>query len=110
MSEKSVRDGAIIYCTLGTCKSELKVNKNIALVNGVGQAVISDNEVGINISNFCNCKRSIPYPACTPSILLKWQLANKQHCIDGEIALLDNCILPCLNGGIIKIEDSGQIK
>lgn len=111
MSQKSVRDGAILYCTLGTCKSKLIVLKGkTALINGEGQAVISDNVVGVNITNFCSCKRSFPPPACTPSIILKWQLANKKHTIGNEIALLDDCILPCLNGGIIKIEKSGQIK
>ncbi len=105
MSEKSVRNGAILYCTLGTCKSQLTISQvHNELTNGVGQAVISDNLVGVNISNFCNCTRSSPPQPCMPSIVLKWQLANKKHLIDGEVALLDNCILPCLNGGIIKIE------
>ena len=110
MNEKSVRDGAILYCTLGTCKSSLIIpSGKTALINGEGQAVISDNVVGVNITNFCTCKRSFPPPPCTPLIILKWQLANKKHIIGNEIALLDNCILPCLNGGIIKIEKSGQI-
>ncbi len=109
--EKSIRNGATLYCTLGTCKSNLIVPKTKnALINGEAQAVISDNVVGVNITNFCNCTRSSPPLPCTPAILLKWQLANKNHKIQGEIALLDNCILPCLNGGIIKIEKSGQIK
>lgn len=111
MNEKSVRDGAILYCTLGTCKSSLIIpSGKTALINGEGQAVISDNVVGVNITNFCTCKRSFPPPPCTPLIVLKWQLANKKHIIGNEIALLDNCILPCLNGGIIKIEKSGQIR
>ena len=109
--EKNIRDGAILYCTLGTCKSKLIIPKEKnARINGEGQAVISDNVVGVNITNFCRCTRSYPPLPCTPLIVLKWQLADKKHKIQGELAILDKCILPCLNGGIIKIEKSGQIK
>ncbi|WP_250278463.1 DUF4280 domain-containing protein [[Clostridium] colinum] len=108
---KNVRDGATLSCTLGTGKSKLKVSRDKnALINGEPQAVISDNVLGVNITNFCSCKKTNPPTPCIPMILLKWQLADKNHKIQGEVALLDNCILPCLNGGIIKIEKSGQTK
>lgn len=109
MPKKSVRDGAVLSCTLGSAKSKLIVSKSqYILIDSAVQATISDNVVGKNISNFCNCKRSQELPPCTPTILLKWQLANKNHTIYGDVALLEDCILPCLYGGIIKIENSGQ--
>nr|WP_317357646.1 DUF4280 domain-containing protein [uncultured Tyzzerella sp.] len=108
---KNVVNGAILSCSLGTCKSKLIIPKlKNSLVNNETQAVVSDNIVGVNITNFCSCNKSSPPLPCTPVILLKWQLANEKHMIEGEVALLDNCILPCLNGGIIKIEKSGQME
>lgn len=104
-----VKEDAKLYCTLGSCTSYLKVPiSHGASVQGKNEATIADNIVGVNIMPFGMCARVQPPVPCTPIIVLKWLLGQKEYTLGPELALLNNCILPCINGGIIKIEQSGQ--
>lgn len=104
-----VKEGAKLSCSLGTASSTLKIPRcHGACVQGQNQAVISDNVGNVNIMPFGACKRSSPPVPCTPTIVLKWLFGNKNHRIGGEMALLNISIVPCVFGGIIKIDQSGQ--
>jgi hypothetical protein len=104
-----VKEGAKLSCSLGSSSSNLKVpNSHGVCIQGQNQAVISDNAGNVNIMPFGMCKRSNPPVPCTPTIVMKWLYGNKGHMIRGELVLLNICIVPCVFGGIIKIDQSGQ--
>lgn len=99
-----ILEGAILSCSLGTKTSELQVLKyHGCSVNGKYQANIADYIGNKNILSFQQCKRQVPYPVCSPSICMKWIYGQSDFLLDGEPALLKSCIVPCLNGGVIKI-------
>ncbi len=104
-----VKDGAELTCSLGTENSQLKVPTfHGALLQGGNQATIADYIGNINILHFCQCKRQIPFPACTPAITMKWLKGQKNCLLDGELALLEHCFVPCVFGGIIRFVSTGQ--
>lgn len=104
-----IKEGAQLSCTLGSCKSNLQVPKGHGLIlQDKNVATIMDNKVGINILPFGTCAKTSPPIPCTPSFTMPWLLGNPENRINGEPALLNYSILPCLCGGIVKIEKSGQ--
>ena len=106
MDKKVVIDGATLECDLGSEKSILKVPKSHGVtVKGKNQANISDNKVNENILDFKRCKRM---GVCNPMIVMKWLKGNKELIIDGEYALMDDCIVSCVQGGVIRITNCGQ--
>lgn len=108
MATYKVREDAVLSCTLGTCKSCLKVpGGHIAKVQGKYEASIFDNKVGINIFPFGMCCKTNPPVPCTPVILRPWLLGQKDYKVKKELALLNHCILGCAGGGIIKIDTQG---
>lgn len=109
MSKKNVSDEAILECPLGTKRSILKVPVSHGMSSqGRNVANIADNIVGYNIFNFCECTRTNPPVSCTPVIKTKW-LKGKEDCILGtEPVLMEDGIIPCCHGGIIKIVKCGQ--
>ncbi|TCO67915.1 DUF4280 domain-containing protein [Marinisporobacter balticus] len=109
MAIYKVKEGATLSCTLGTATSELKVPQSHgARMQGKNQATIADHVGNVNIMSFSMCTRVYPPVACTPSIALKWINGKKDFKIRDELALLNICIVPCMHGGIIKIQQSGQ--
>lgn len=109
MSKKNVSEDAVLECQLGTEQSFLKVPESHGISSqGRNAANIADNVVDYNIFNFCKCKREIPPVPCTPVIKTKW-LKGKEDCILGtEPILMEDCIIPCCYGGIIRIVKCGQ--
>lgn len=96
--------GATLSCSLGTTTSKLQVLKYHGCgINGKYQANIADYVGNKNILSFQSCTRAVPYPACSPNTCMKWIYGQSDFLLDGEPALLKSCIVPCLNGGIIKI-------
>ncbi|SNS56649.1 protein of unknown function [Anaerovirgula multivorans] len=107
----NIKEGATLRCSLGTGTSQLKVPQSHgATLQGKNQATIEDHVANVNIMPFSMCTRVNPPVPCTPSILLKWINGKKDHKVREELALLNICIVPCVHGGIIKIEESGQQK
>ncbi|MDR2022920.1 MAG: DUF4280 domain-containing protein [Hungatella sp.] len=105
----NVKEGATLKCSLGTATSQLKVPQSHgASIQGRNQATIADHVGNVNILPFCMCTKTNPPVPCTPTIALKWINGKKDHQIQGEMALLNICIVPCMQGGIIKIDQSGQ--
>jgi len=109
MGKKAVSVGAVLSCRLGTKTSKLRVPETHGVTTqGRNQANICDYEPYENIPDFGSCKRSTPPPACTPAIVMKW-LKGQQDCVlDNDLALLEDCIVPCCFGGVISIVESGQ--
>lgn len=109
MGKNIVKEGAVLRCSLGTNDSILKVpNTHGASAQGGNQANIADYVGGLNIQSFCSCKRNNPPVPCLPNIIIKWLKGQKNCILDGEPILLEDCIVPCVYGGIIKIVKSGQ--
>lgn len=109
MSESAVKEGAVLKCSLGTAQSELKVPNNHGVESqGGNQANIADCVGNVNIMSFCSCNRQVPPVPCMPIIQMKWVKGQKTRVLDGEFTLLENCIVPCIYGGVIRILSSGQ--
>lgn len=109
MGKSVVKEGAVLRCSLGTEDSILKVPKSHGVSAQDGnQANISDCIGGVNIKSFCECRRDFPPVSCSPGIVIKWLKGQRNCILDGEPALLENCIVPCIYGGIIKIITNGQ--
>ena len=45
---------------------------------------------------------------CKPKILIKWLKGNKELIVGNEYALMDDCIVSCVHGGVIRVIDCGQ--
>lgn len=109
MGKNIVKEGAILRCSLGTKDSVLRVPENHgASAQGENQANVTDYIGGVNIKSFCKCNRSSPPVSCSPNIVVKWLKGQKNCTLDGEAVLLEDCIVPCVYGGIIKIIKCGQ--
>ena len=106
MDKKIVIDGATLECDLGYEKSLLKVPRSHGVtVKDKNQANISDNKVDENIFNFKKCKKM---GECKPMIVMKWLKGNKEFILSNEYALMDDCIVSCVKGGVIRIINCGQ--
>jgi hypothetical protein len=106
---KTVCDGAVLKCQLGSQESILKVPDFHGItIQEKNQANIQDYIPNYNIFTFCKCKRENPPVPCEPRIIINWLKGQKNCIVDNELALLDNCIVPCCYGGVIKIKTSGQ--
>lgn len=105
-----VKEGAMLSCSLGSAPSILKVPQSRGVcMQGKNQATVADNAGNVNIMPFGVCMRCSPPVPCTPIAAMKWINGNSAHKIENELALLNISIVPCVNGGIIKIDQSGQI-
>lgn len=104
-----VLEGAKLSCTLGSSQTTLQVPiPHGAILKGQNEATIQDNKVGMNILPFGSCAKSSPPIPCTPCFSMPWLLAKPMFKIKGQPGLTSNCILPCMCGGIVKIENAGQ--
>jgi len=103
--------GAKLSCTLGTAKSNLKMPiSHGVFLKDIPQCNINDRVPLMNILSFGSCNRSVPPPPCIPATPLPWM--NKKDIllfINGSEALIKDAICSCSFGGIISIDDSGQI-
>lgn len=109
MGVSTVKDGAVLVCSLGSASSILKVPVCHGVSSqGGNQANVADSVGGLNIISFCKCSRQIPPVPCTPQTQMKWLKGQKNRILDDERALLMDCIVPCIYGGIISITNSGQ--
>ncbi|WP_097002192.1 DUF4280 domain-containing protein [Lacrimispora amygdalina] len=104
-----VKEGALLKCSFGTSTSQLMVPKSHgAKIGGKNQATVADHISNENIMPFGLCTKTDPPVPCNPLIALKWINGKKDHQLQGEMVLLNTCMLPCMQGGIIKINQSGQ--
>lgn len=109
MREYTVKEGAVLRCTLGTKESILQVPKSHGVtMKGGNQATITDRVGNVNIMPFCNCMRSLELPPCTPEVVIDWINGKQDFTVDDELALLNICIVPCIFGGVIEIVAPGQ--
>jgi hypothetical protein len=86
-------------------------------------ANIMDNKPMMNIKPFGQCK-SLANPVvaaataanygvlrempCLPNITAPWMPGNTTVLVKGQPALMDNCKLMCIWGGIIQVNNHGQ--
>lgn len=106
MGWNGVNHGTELQCTLGTKNCPLKVTEFHGVkLGGHNLANTSDYVGGTNVEEFGMCKRQTPPIQCVPDIVIKWLNGQKSFIIDGEPALSSESILPCMNGGIIKIKN-----
>lgn len=100
-----VTEGATLECTLGSMTSKLQVPMSHgSTILGKNQATIFDYTVGKNILPFQLCKKSNPPIPCTPVICMPWVNGKKDFMVKKQMALLNNCMVPCMLGGVIKIK------
>lgn len=101
-----MKNGDVLYCTLGSCTNPLSVPDSRKFqINNENIALVIDNVQGKNIPCFGNCSRSVPPPACSPTIVMEWVMGQDLFTIDGEKVVLNKSFLPCLYGGIIKFQE-----
>jgi len=106
-----VVDGAILNCPLGSAKSTLKMpTSHGVFLKDKPQCNVNDRVPLVNILSFGTCSRSAPPPPCVPATPSPW--INKKDTpliINGKEALIKDAICACSFGGIISIDDSGQV-
>jgi len=103
---KPESEGAGLICTLGTSKSKLRVVVNRGTsAKGKKTATIEDYKGNVNIPSFELCNRETPPIPCNPTTCIHWLNGKDDFTIRDELALLNICIVPCLYGGVIKIDD-----
>lgn len=108
MAEK-VTAGAKISCSFGSTQTTLQMPmKSGSTLKGQNQVTADATQVGENIVPFGTCAKSSPPVPCTPSFATPWLMTDPMVQINGQDVVDTGCILPCLYGGIVKFEDSGQ--
>ena len=116
---KYVTSGARIKCSFGTTPGTLQVlpTRNVKL-DGKEMANIMDNKPIVNIKP-CGMCRSLANPTvaaatsaamgvltpmpCVPNTTAPWMPGKLSLLVNNQPALLDNCKLMCMWGGIIQI-------
>ena len=114
---KYVNSGTRIKCSFGTTPGTLQV---IGMVNigGTPMATIMDNKPMVNIMP-CGMCRSLANPTvasatsaamgvltpmpCIPNTTAPWIPGKTDLLVGNKPALLDNCKLMCMWGGVIQI-------
>lgn len=118
--------GAVCQCTFGAAPSTLVVTpENKTLTSSVPAATIMDNVPMKNIMPFGMCS-SLANPTvaaatsaamgvltpmpCVPAIAAPWAPGSLTVLIAGKVALNDTSKLMCNWGGVISINNAGQMK
>lgn len=118
--------GAVCQCTFGAAPSTLVVTpENKTLTSSMPAATIMDNVSMKNIMPFGMCS-SLANPTvaaatsaamgaltpmpCVPAIAGPWAPGSPTVLIAGKVALNDTSKLMCNWGGIISINNAGQMK
>lgn len=112
-----VNSGTKIKCSFGTTPGTLQVISTVS-VDGAPMATIMDNKPMVNIMP-CGMCRSLANPTvasatsaamgvltpmpCIPNITAPWAPGKMNLLIKKQPALLDNCKLMCMWGGVIQI-------
>ena len=100
-----VTDGATLKCSFGAMTSTLKVMPSHGgVIEGKNQALITDFVVGKNIFPFQMCKKMNPPIPCTPVVCMPWVKGKRDFMTQNQMALMDDCMVPCMLGGIIEID------
>lgn len=98
--------GAILSCSLGTAKSQLKLPASHGVyLKGKAQMNVNDFIPEKNVCSFGGCQEN---GVCQPQLTMPWLHGNEDVLIAKEPALLHRCINHCMHGGTIRIEDDGQ--
>lgn len=116
---KYVKSGTKIKCSFGTTPGTLQVLPTSRVgIGSMPMASIMDNKPMVNIIP-CGMCRSLANPAvaaatsaamgvltpmpCIPNITAPWMMGKTDLLINNQPALLDNCKLMCMWGGVIQI-------
>ena len=117
--------GAKLSCSMGDSLSEFNVIHpfKVVYLHGENFANIMDNKPMVNIKPFGMC-RSLANPTvasataaamgtltpmpCMPNTTAPWIKGKMNVLIKGQLALMDDCKLMCMWGGVIEVVDSGQ--
>jgi hypothetical protein len=109
MSEYATK-GAILMCTGGSAPSQLQVTSNSLLsVQGNMVATVSDKIPNTNIMPFGTCSLKPFSPPCVPAPLMWIGFLNSVE-IPGGNPLLKTSTIQCACGGMIRFQNSGQMK
>lgn len=120
-----VCSGAMLRCSMGLQPATLTVLPvKMVMNNGKPQANIMDHKPMINIKPFGLC-RSLANPAvasatsaafgtltpmpCVPNTTSPWMMGKTTTLVKNKPALVNNSRLMCQWGGIITINQAGQI-
>lgn len=108
-----VTHGATLKCTCGTAPSKLIATCNtLWSVQGNMMATTSDKIPLCNIMPFGTCKMKPTmggFAPCVPSPTV-WTNFQASMELPGGNPLLDNSTIQCTFGGLIKFQDSGQMR
>ena len=125
MADSYVCAGAIMKCTFGSMPARLVVlpNRTVWLA-GQLMANIMDHKPIANIPSFGPC-RTVTYPPtasatsaamgtltpmpCVPGTTSPWIPGKPDYLIQGSPALLKSCKCMCQWGGVITIQQDGQV-
>ena len=104
----AVVEGAMLQCTCGDALTPLTLTgQPNDLIENKPTATIMDHKPGVNILPFGTCK-TLSGP-CAPATPAPWVPGSTSLVVvENRPALLQNCILTCTVGGVIKIQDTGQ--
>lgn len=113
-----VKSGTRIKCTFGTAPGTLQVIPSGTNVDGAPMATIMDNKPMVNVMPCGLCRTPsnptvaaatsaamgvlTPMP-CIPNTTAPWMPGKANLLINNKPALLDNCKLMCMWGGVIQI-------
>ena len=106
-----VVNGATTSCTLGTTNSKLLMPLSHGIfLKDKAQCNVGDRIPIKNIVPFGNCKITMPPPPCVPITPLPWvNKIDTTLSLNDQKALLEDAVCFCARGGVISIEDSGQV-
>lgn len=114
-----VVEGAILKCKFGDGSSSLSLPVHHRIyIKDIPQANVSDHVVPLNFESFgiCSCMANPAVQAsqakkapCIPVINSSWINGKEDTLIDEVPALLNKSTLMCMYGGLITIEDDGQV-
>ncbi len=114
-----VNSGTRTKCSFGTTPGSIQVLPTRGIdIDGTPMANIMDNKPMLNIQPFGMCRSLVnpvvsaatsaamgvltPMP-CIPNITAPWMPGKAALLVGGKPALMDNCKLMCMWGGVIEI-------
>lgn len=113
-----VTGGAMLQCTFGAAPSMFMVAPDNQVLNALPVATIMDNKPMVNVLPFGMCMSpsnptvaaalGVPQP-CVPVTAAPWVPGSPTVLIGNFPALNNSCKLMCNWGGLIQIQNPGQM-
>jgi len=108
MKHPYITSGALLRCDKGTVPGPLYVAPRSPTIGGQPWANENDRDPIVNKLNFGVC--TLTQKPCLATIRpLRWLDVKRDVHVAGARALLDCSQLPCALGGVIRVEQSGQL-